>query len=79
MVQTLGDDFPFFATVKNLAPEFNRGKGSTDDNPRSGRPKISATNEQVDAIYLIVLNDKRITAQQIAKSIDIVLVRSILL
>lgn len=71
MVQTLAEDSPSYATVKKWAAEFKRGRVSTEDDPRSGRPKTSTTDEQVAAIHRMVLDDRRQTVQQIAKSIGI--------
>ena len=71
MVQTLAEASPSYATVKKWAAEFRRGRNSTKDDPRSGRPKTSTSDEQVDAIHRMVSDDKCLTVQQIAKSIGI--------
>ena len=44
----------------------SRGSG-TEDDPQSGHPKTSTTDEQLDAIYMI-LEDRYITVQLITKS-----------
>lgn len=53
----------------------SRDRVSTEDGHRSGRPKTSVTDEEVDAIQRMVLEDRRLTVQQITKCIGI---RSIL-
>ena len=71
MVQTLAEDFPSYATVKKWDTEYKRGRVSIEDDPRSGRPKTSTTDEQVDTIHRMVLDDRRLTVEQIAKNTDI--------
>ena len=68
MVQTLGEDSPSYSTIKKWAAEFKRGRDSTEDDPRSGRPKTPTTDEQVDAIHRMVWDDRRLTVQQMAKT-----------
>ena len=74
MVQTLAEDSPSYATVKKWAAEFKQGRVSirvVEDDPRSGRPKSSTTDEQVDAIHRMVLDDRRLAVEQIAEFIGI--------
>ncbi len=47
---------------------FMRGGDSTEDDLRSGRIKTSTTDEQLD----MILDDKRLTAQQIGKPTSII-------
>ncbi|XP_025105736.1 uncharacterized protein LOC112571137 [Pomacea canaliculata] len=68
MVQTPAEDFPSYVTVNTWAAEFKRDRVSTEDDPRSGQPKTSTTDDQVDVNHRLVLNDGHITVQQIAKS-----------
>lgn len=55
----LADDTPSYAIWKNWAAEFKQGVDSTEDDPWSGRPKTSTTEEQVDVIHL--LDDRHLT------------------
>ena len=48
------------------AVEFKRDRDSTENDPRSGCPKTSTANNQVDAIHRNVLDDRRLTIPQIA-------------
>ena len=63
MVQILAEDLSSYATVMEKAAEF-----STEDDPRLGSPKTSTTDEQVDAIHSIVLDDICLTVKQMAQS-----------
>ena len=47
-----------FAAVYNWVNEFKRGRISTCDAPRSGRPIEAATPEIIDKIHDIVLADR---------------------
>ena len=69
MVRIFAEDSPPYTTVKKWAAKFKSGRDSTEDDPQSGRPKTSTTDEQADAIHRIVLNDRCPTVQQIGKSI----------
>ena len=57
VVDTLGDDAPALSIVKKWAAEFKRDTKSFEDNPRSGRPYTAATQENIDYIHQIVMND----------------------
>ena len=61
MVSTLGDDAPALSTVKKWAAEFKRGRESLEDDPRSGRPFTATTQENIDRIHQMVMNDRRLT------------------
>ena len=50
--------------------EFKRSKDSTEDDLLSDHIKTSITDEQVDVIHPMVLDDRHLTDQQIAKSIS---------
>ena len=58
MVSTLGDDAPALSTVKKWAAEFKRGRESPDDDPRSGHPSTATTQENIDHIDQMVMNDR---------------------
>ncbi|MCU7903101.1 MAG: helix-turn-helix domain-containing protein [Candidatus Thiodiazotropha sp. (ex Lucinoma aequizonata)] len=71
MVSTLGDDAPSFATVKRWAAEFKRGRESLEDDPRSGRPSTATTQENVDRVHDMIMDDRRLTTRYIASVVDI--------
>lgn len=57
--------------MKEWTAEFKPGTDITKVDPRSGCPKSSTPDKQLDVIHCIHLNNKRLTVQQIAMSIDI--------
>ena len=71
MVSTLGDDAPALLTVKKLAVEFKRGRESLEDDSRSGRPSTATTQENIDRIHQMVMNDRRLTISHLANVISI--------
>ncbi|XP_066302907.1 histone-lysine N-methyltransferase SETMAR-like [Branchiostoma lanceolatum] len=71
MVKTLGEDSPSHSTVKKWVANFKRGKESVKDDPRSGRPKTATTDNQVEAIHFMTVNDRRVTIRHIEHSLGI--------
>ena len=66
MDSTLGDSAPSFSTIKKLATDLKRGRLSTFDYERSGRPKTVMTVETIEKIYNAVLSDRRIKVPDLA-------------
>ena len=71
MFSTLGDDAPALSTVKKWAAEFKRGRESLEDDPRSGRPSTATTQENIDRIHQMIMNDRRLTISHLANVISI--------
>ena len=71
MVQTLDDDSPSYSTIKKWAAEFKQGRESIEDDPPSGRPTTSTTDDQAETTHRTVLDDRRFSIQQIASIIGI--------
>jgi len=69
--ETLGEQSPSYATVKNWVTQFKRGDFSTCDAPRPGRPKTVTTPEIIDQIHELILEDRRISAKSIAEQLGI--------
>jgi len=67
MVDTLGDSAPSYATVKRWCADFKRGRRSTEDEERPGRPNEVATQRQIDAVLDTVMKDRRLTIRKIAE------------
>ena len=57
--------------MKKGAIKFKQDRDSTEDDSLLGHPKTSTTDEQVDAIHCLDLDDRSLTTQQIAKFIGI--------
>ena len=53
-----------YAAVKNWVAQFKRSDFSTCDAPRPGRPKTVTTQEIIDQIHELILEDRRISANQ---------------
>ena len=62
---------PAFATVYNWVNEFKRGRTSTCDAPRSGRPIEAATPEIIDKVHDIVLTDRRVKVLKLVEATGI--------
>ena len=69
--ETLGEHAPSYATVKNWVPLLKRGDFSTCDAPRPGRPKKVTTQEIIDQIHELILEDRQISAKSIAERLGI--------
>ena len=71
MVSTLGNDAPALSTVKKWAAEFKRGRESLEDDPKSRYPSTATTQENIDRIHQMVMNDRRLTISHLANVISI--------
>lgn len=66
-----GESAPSFKTVCFWVNEFKRGRRSTEDESRSGRPKEATTDEMITKVHDLVLNDRRLKVRVIADTIGI--------
>jgi len=48
-------------------PRFKKGKTSTDDQPRSGRPSMAQTDENVARIREIIMEDRQQTIEKVVE------------
>lgn len=71
MLGTLGEDAPSYSAVKSWIAEFKRGRISTADELRSGRPKDATTAENIQAVQELLSKDRRLTIRHIAETTDI--------
>ena len=71
LTETLGEHAPSYATLKNWLAQFKRDDFSTCDAPRPGRPKTVTTQEIIDQIHELILEDRRISAKSIAEQLGI--------
>ncbi|GBN64806.1 hypothetical protein AVEN_103679-1 [Araneus ventricosus] len=63
-----GTSDPAFATVYNWVNEFKRGRTSTNDEDRSGRPAEVTSSEMIDKIHDMILSDRRIKVLEIVEA-----------
>jgi histone-lysine N-methyltransferase SETMAR len=71
MVNTLGDSAPSYSMVKKWSAEFTRGRQSTEDDPRSGRPSTSSSDEMTTKVHKCVMEDRRVKIRYIAEILGI--------
>ncbi|XP_076054483.1 protein GVQW3-like [Oratosquilla oratoria] len=71
MAATLGDYSPVLSTVQKWAAEFKRDTESLEDDPRSERPATATTQENTTRVHHMVIDDRRLTVNQIANTIGI--------
>ena len=70
VTEILEEHAPSYATVKNWVSQFTRGDFSTYVAPRPGRPKTVTTPEIIDQIHDLILEDRRISAEQLGISCE---------
>ena len=71
MVGSLGDDAPALSSVQKWTAEFKRGRESLEDDPGSGRPATATTQENIDRVHHMVMDDRCLTVNQIANAVGI--------
>ena len=71
MVETMNDHAPSYSTVKQWVGEFKRGRVSTDDAERSGRPCSATDQETSDKVLEMVMQDRQITLRYISEQFKI--------
>jgi len=69
--ETLGEQAPSYAIVKNWVIQFKRGDISTCDAPRPGRPETVTTPGITDQIHELILEDRLISTKSIAEQLGI--------
>jgi len=60
-----------YATVKNWVAQFKHGDFFTCDAPRPGRPKTVTTQEIIDQIHELILEDCWISAKSMSEHLGI--------
>lgn len=65
------DAAPCLRTVERWYLEFQRGHSSLSDKPREGRPKTAMTQENVDAVRQLIVEDRHVTYREIEASVGI--------
>lgn len=71
MSRTLKKTCPSYATVKNWVSSFERGKTSIQDEPRSGRPISASTQENIEKVHEMILENRRISIRIIAETLKL--------
>ena len=50
---------------------FKEGRTSADDDPRSGRPSTSKTDDNVANVREVIRSNRRLTVQEVAEEVSI--------
>ena len=53
------------SNVQKWAAEFKRGRDSLEDDRRSGRPGTATTQENIDRVHHVVMDERRLTVNRI--------------
>ena len=70
-IETLGKESPSYSTAKKWAAEFRRESDNTEDDEWSGRPNEAITDENVEIVHSLVMNDRRRNLRDIASEVGI--------
>ena len=62
---------PSYSTVKLWCSEFKRGRTTTEDAPRSGRPRDVTTDDVIKKVEGIVENNRRISIDAISQEASV--------
>ena len=71
MADVYGDSSPNYSTVAKLSAEFKRGRDSLEDDPRPGHPADVISQEVIDRVERLVLNNRRIKVAKLASECGI--------
>ena len=66
MADVYGDSSPKYSTVTKWSAEFKRGRDSLEDDPRPGRLASVISQEMIDRVERLVLNNRRIRVAKLA-------------
>ena len=71
MADVYGDSSPKYSTVAKWSAEFKRGRDSLEYDPRPGRPADVISQEMIDLVERLVLNNRRIKVAELASEYGI--------
>ena len=71
MADVYGDSRPKYSTVTKWSAEFKRERDSLEDDPRPGRPADVISQEMIDHVERLVLNNRRIKVAELASECGI--------
>ena len=66
MADVYGDSSPKYSTVAKWSAEFKHGRDSLEDDPKPGRPADVISQEMIDRVERLVLNNPRIKVAELA-------------
>ena len=59
LTSVYGQSSPSSSTIKRWVKEFQRGRESLEDDPRSGRPTTSTSPENIEKVHKLVIENRR--------------------
>ncbi|CAH1994251.1 unnamed protein product [Acanthoscelides obtectus] len=65
LLSAFGNEAPHQSTISRWYGEFKRGRVSLSDEPRVGAPKTAVTQEYVDAVRKLIIEDRHVTYREI--------------
>lgn len=71
LTTVFSDKAPCLRTVERWYLEFQRGSSSLGDRHREGRPKTAVTQENIDAVRQLIVEDRHATYREIEASLSI--------
>ena len=71
LINVYGSSAPSYAQVKFWVGEFKRGRTSSEDETRSGRPSDPTDEEMCNKVRDLVYSDRRIKVEEIANALHI--------
>ncbi|CAH1972707.1 unnamed protein product [Acanthoscelides obtectus] len=71
LLSVFGNEAPHQSTISHWYGEFKRGRVSLSDDPRVGAPKMAVTQENVDSVRKLVIDDRHVTYREIEASLKI--------
>ncbi|CAH2016235.1 unnamed protein product, partial [Acanthoscelides obtectus] len=71
LLPVLGNEAPHQSTISRWYGEFKRGRVSLSVDPRVDAPKTAVTQENVDAVRKLIIEERRVTYREIEASLKI--------
>ena len=71
MADVYGDSSTKYSTVVKWSAEFKRGRDSLEDDPRPGHPADVISQEMIDRVKRLVLNNRQIKVAELASECGI--------
>ncbi|CAH1991124.1 unnamed protein product [Acanthoscelides obtectus] len=68
LLSVFSNEAPHQSTISRWYGEFKRGRVSLSDDPRVGAPKTTVTQENVDAVRKLIIEDRHVTYREIEAS-----------
>ncbi|PNF26656.1 hypothetical protein B7P43_G06820 [Cryptotermes secundus] len=69
--ETCGDGVMNVKNVRSWVPQFKEGRTSCDNEPKQSRPRTSQSDNMVERVEKVVLEDRRLSVENIASKVGI--------